>query len=71
MPSLEMHTSHLFNQSKNLLILGGRGIFPGQNVEESAFHNEIYSIQLDSGEVEKLGTLPADLASHQSALIDD
>jgi len=46
------------------LILGGRGIFPGQTVEESAFHNEIYSIQLDSGEAEKLGTLPADLASH-------
>ena len=51
--------------------MGGRGIFPGQTLEESAFHNEIYSIELASGEVEKLGALPADLASHQSALIDD
>jgi Galactose oxidase, central domain len=70
-PSLEMHTSHLYNNGKKLLILGGRGMFPGQQLEEAAFHNEIYSVDLASGEVEKFGTLPADLASHQSALIDD
>lgn len=59
-----MHTSHLYNEGKNLLVLGGRGIFPGYTLEESAFHNEIYSIELGNGEIEKLGTLPADLASH-------
>jgi hypothetical protein len=36
-PSLEMHTSHLYNQGKNLMILGGRGYFPGQTIEETAF----------------------------------
>lgn len=29
-PSLEMHTSHLYNNGKKVLILGGRGMFPGQ-----------------------------------------
>jgi len=29
-PYLEMHTSHMYNNGKNLLILGGRGMFPGQ-----------------------------------------
>jgi hypothetical protein len=59
-----MHTAHLYNQGKNLLVLGGRGIFPGQSLEEAAFHNEIYSIDLATGDVELFGTLPADLASH-------
>jgi len=71
LPALEMHTAHLYNQGKNLLVLGGRGIFPGQSLEEAAFHNEIYSIDLATGDVELFGTLPADLASHQSALIND
>lgn len=69
-PSLEMHTSHLYKESK-LLILGGRGMFPGQTIEEAAFQDVIYSIDVKEGTYEIFGKLPADLASHQSALIDD
>lgn len=58
------------------MILGGRGILPGQSLEEAAFHNQIYSIDINEisetfGNVDIFGTLPGDLASHQSALIED
>jgi hypothetical protein len=36
LPNLEMHTAHGY-QGKRLLILGGRGYFPGQSIEETAF----------------------------------
>jgi hypothetical protein len=32
LPSLEMHTAHVYQGTK-LLIVGGRGMFPGQSVE--------------------------------------
>jgi N-acetylneuraminic acid mutarotase len=70
LPSLEMHTAHVY-QGKKLLILGGRGMFPGQTVEEAAFQDDIYSVDVETGDLEIFGKLPSDLASHQSALIDD
>jgi hypothetical protein len=45
LPSLEMHTAHVY-QGKKLLILGGRGMFPGQSVEEAAFQDDIFSVDV-------------------------
>lgn len=36
MPMVEMHTSHFYNENQ-LLIIGGRGINPGQSLEEAEF----------------------------------
>lgn len=75
-PYLEMHTAHLYKGNTKLLILGGRGYYPGESIEQSNFHNQIFEIDLQEGSptyghVSEIGTLPADLGSHQSALIDD
>jgi Galactose oxidase, central domain len=76
LPYIEMHTSHVYKGSK-LLIIGGRGYFPGQKIEQTLFHDEIYSVDLDEaspatyGHVSLFGRLPADIGSHQTALIDD
>jgi hypothetical protein len=53
------------------LIVGGRGFFSGHSPHESAFVNNIYSIELATGVVGTFGSLPSELASHCSALIDD
>ena len=58
-----MHSALVY-QVKKLLILGGRGMFPGQTLEEAAFQDDIFSVDLESGEVEVFGKLPSDLASH-------
>ena len=65
-----MHTAHVY-QGNKLLILGGRGALPGQSPEQASFHNNIFQVDLTDGTLTSIGTLPADVASHQSALIDD
>ena len=73
-PAVEMHTAHVY-QGDKLLIVGGRGMYSGQSVEQIAFHNAIFTVDLKEGEtygqVAEIGTLPSDLAAHQSALVDD
>jgi hypothetical protein len=40
-------------------------------LEEAAFQDDIFSVDLESGVLEVFGKLPSDLASHQAAMIDD
>ena len=70
LPQLEMHTAHLYKSESKLLLVGGRGLFPGQG-GEPAFQNTLISVDVDNGKVEVVGALPADLAAHVSALVDD
>lgn len=70
MPSIEMHTCHIYQDSK-LLIIGGRALPQGAKLEEIQFSDIIYSIELDSGLVTEFGTLPTAIGSHISLLVDN
>eukprot|EP00347_Sterkiella_histriomuscorum_P011836 403370917 len=75
LPFIEMHTAELYNKDF-LLILGGRGIFSGQSLDQAAFQNTMYLINVsddvnEQGIVSKLGDLPSDLSCHVSSLIND
>jgi len=67
---LEMHTTHLYKDNE-LMIVGGRALETGQNLSQIAFSDSIYTVNLETGKVAKLGLLPSALGSHVSALVDD
>lgn len=39
LPMVEMHTAHLYQEGKKLLVLGGRGMTSGQTLDEIDFQN--------------------------------
>ena len=39
-------------------------MFPGQTVEEAVFQDDIFSVDVETGDLEIFGKLPSDLASH-------
>ena len=55
-----------------MLILGGRGAFPGSDPATDGFFSDvIYDLDLDTFQLSKLGFLPSVLCSHCSAVIED
>lgn len=70
LPSIEMHTCHLFKE-KYLLILGGRALPQGSKLEEIQFSDVIYQVDLESGEVCEFANLPSAIGSHISAIVDE
>ena len=54
LPAIEMHTSHVY-QGNKLLIVGGRAMKKGDKIEEIQFSDEIYCVDLESGKVSVLG----------------
>lgn len=72
LPAIEMHTAHLINDGKTLLVIGGRALPKGTiNLNEIQFSDMIYAIDLEAGKVSKFGSLPSALGSHVSAVVDD
>ena len=67
---IEMHTAHIY-KGTHLLIIGGRKLEQGQPLDEIAFSDDIYSIELANGKVSLFGRLPTALGSHVSAIVDD
>ncbi len=69
---IEMHSIEVYKEN-HLLVIGGRGYFPGESFEQIAFQNTIYAIDVskeqNEGKVRVIGRLPSDLGSHVSAII--
>ena len=67
---IEMHTAHIY-KGTHLLIMGGRSLEVGKPLNEIAFSDTIYAIDLATYKVSIFGKLPSALGSHVSAIIDD
>ena len=50
LPMIEMHTAHLY-KSNCLLIVGGRALEIGKELDQVMFSDMIYQINLDTGKV--------------------
>lgn len=78
-PFFEMHSSHLYQGNKMLLIGGRSHVLLSQQNDPNAlqaammrpFRDVIISLDLSSGQVEEFASLPTSLAAHTSFLIDD
>lgn len=78
-PFFEMHSSHLYQGNKMILIGGRSHILLSQqndaeaiqNAMSTPFRDVMISLDLTTGEVEDFGTLPTNLAAHTSYLLDD
>lgn len=63
MPAIALHSCHLINNDKELLIVGGCG--------ESTISQEILTINLATMKVMKFATLPLHLCAHSSIVVDN
>ena len=70
LPMIEMHSAHIY-KGTHLLIIGGRSLEVGKPLNEIAFSDTIYAIDLTTYKVSIFGKLPSALGSHVSAIIDD
>lgn len=70
LPMLEMHTAHIF-QGNKLLLIGGRALEIGKELDQVMFSDVIYQICLDTGKVSQFCLLPSAIGSHVSCIIDD
>ena len=70
LPMIEMHTAHIY-QGTHLLIIGGRKLEVGQPLTSIAFSDDIYAVELATGNVTMFGRLPTALGSHVSSIVDD
>lgn len=67
---LEMHSSHIY-KSNQLLLIGGRALEVGSELEQVQFSDAIYQVCLETGKVSHFCRLPSALGSHVSYIIDD
>jgi hypothetical protein len=70
LPMIEMHTAHAYKENQ-LLVVGGRALEIGKELDQVMFSDVIYSINLDTGKVSEFCSLPSALASHVSFIIED
>jgi len=70
LPMIEMHTAHVYKENQ-LLVVGGRALEIGKELDQVMFSDVIYSINLDTGKVSEFCSLPSALASHVSCIIED
>ena len=67
---LEMHTAHIYQQNK-LLLIGGRALEVGYELDKIMFSDIVYQIFLDTGKVSNFCILPSAIGSHVSCIVDD
>ena len=70
LPMIEMHTAHIY-QGDKLLLIGGRALEVGKELDQIMFSDTIYQVDLTSGKVSQFCLLPSALGSHVSFIVDD